>query len=193
LALDNISLHIKTGERIGICGRTGSGKSTFPALLLRLLDPLPGSGYILIDAHDLSTISRTLIRSRINALSQEPFFLSSLSVRQNLDPYDTATRDECISVLQRVQLWDPIQAKGGLDGIIADSAGEEWLSQGQKQLFCLARALLRPGKVVVLDEMSSRSVFFFLFSFPFGSSPFPYSYSYLSSIPHPIFSPSPPD
>jgi ATP-binding cassette, subfamily C (CFTR/MRP), member 1 len=113
-----------------------------------MLDHL--SGTIKIDNLDLSLIPRHHIRSRLNALSQEPFFLTG-SVRQNLDPYDSATSASCISALEKVKLWDVIEKKGGLDVELS----EDMLSHGQRQLFCLARAILRPGKIVVLDEATS--------------------------------------
>ncbi|EED18735.1 multidrug resistance protein, putative [Talaromyces stipitatus ATCC 10500] len=151
LALDGISMKIRPGQKIGICGRTGSGKSSTVLALLRLLEL--NSGRILLDGLDLANLNQESVRSRLNGLHQESYFLTG-SVRLNLDPYKTHESDgdePLIKVLKTVQLWDVIEEKGGLDAELKKNS----LSHGQQQLFCLARALLRPGKVVILDEITS--------------------------------------
>lgn len=109
-------------------------------------------GSITIDHTDLSTLSRDALRTRLNAVPQDPFFLPG-TVRLNLDPSETVPDSDIITALQEVQLWDVIESQGGLS---AEAKGQT-LSQGQKQLFCFARALLRrSGKILILDEVSSR-------------------------------------
>lgn len=125
------------------------------ATLFRLLDH--SAGTVTIDGVDISTIPRQVIRSRLTALGQEPFFLNG-SVRTNLDPWGAdlpeGTSDErMIDVLKKVELWNTIEEKGGLGAEM--EAGEGMLSHGQRQVFCLARAILRPSKIVVLDEATS--------------------------------------
>uniref|UniRef100_A0A093V8Q9 Multidrug resistance-associated protein 1 n=1 Tax=Talaromyces marneffei PM1 TaxID=1077442 RepID=A0A093V8Q9_TALMA len=149
LALNRVSMHILPGQKIGICGRTGSGKSSSLLALFRLLEVV--SGRILLDGLDLASVNQETVRSRLNGLSQEPYFLTG-SVRLNVDPYKAINDDEpLIRVLEAVQLWKVFKDQGGLDAELK----KESLSHGQRQLFCLARALLRPGKVVVLDEITS--------------------------------------
>ncbi|KAB5582941.1 ABC transporter [Coniochaeta sp. 2T2.1] len=150
LALQNLSLTITPGQKVAICGRSGSGKSSTILLLLRLLDPLPSSssypqpfsgGTMTIDSLPLSQIDRTALRRRIIAVPQDAVFLpDGTSFRSNLDPYAVSSDADCRAVLEAVDLWHPFVAeRGGLDGgMVADS-----LSQGQKQLFSLARAMLR--------------------------------------------------
>ncbi|KAF4452640.1 Multidrug resistance-associated protein 1 [Fusarium austroafricanum] len=149
-ALDAVSLEIKGGEKVGICGRTGSGKSSLFLALLRLLDP--SSGSITIDGIDLSCLPRETIRSRLITLTQDQFVLPG-TVRHNIDPLKVCSDDEINRALHLVRLYEAIEQHGGLDA----SFDENVLSHGQKKLFFLARSVLRKndGKVVLLDEATS--------------------------------------
>ncbi|KAK2776790.1 ABC multidrug transporter [Colletotrichum kahawae] len=149
-ALGGISLSIRAGEKIGIVGRTGSGKSSLLLALLRLL-PL-SSGSIHIDGLSLDTVPLLELRSALIAITQDQFVLPG-TVRQNIDPFATASDERITSTLTRLGLWDAIQENGGLDAEFV----EEALSHGQRQLFFLARAVLRRevGKIVLLDEATS--------------------------------------
>lgn len=163
LALRNISLSIQAGEKVAICGRTGSGKSSLIALLLKLLDPLAActptspaqSGddgqntninTITIDGLSLEHLDRRVLRQRIIAVPQDAVLLpDGWSFRDNLAPCtaaEAATPGDCESVLRAVGLWDVVTARGGLEARMTAEA----LSQGQRQLFSLARAVLR-GRV----------------------------------------------
>lgn len=149
--LKNVSMEIRAGEKIGICGRSGSGKSSLLMTLFRMLE-IPSSNSILVDGVDIATIPRQTVRSRFNAIPQDPFFMKG-NIRFNASPECSGTeRDEAIiAALKKVQLWSVVQRKGGLDVELET----ETFSHGQRQLFCLARALLRRSKIVVMDELSS--------------------------------------
>ncbi|KAK1675658.1 P-loop containing nucleoside triphosphate hydrolase protein [Colletotrichum godetiae] len=162
LAIRELHLSISPGERVAICGRTGSGKSSLILLLLRLIETLPGSaGGIVVDSMPLDKVDRDALRRRIIAVSQDAIFLPDGStVRDNLDPFDAATEAECLEVLEQVGLLAGIQERGGIGAELT----AESFSQGQKQLFCLARAVLRrrvksrggtEGGILLLDEVSS--------------------------------------
>ncbi|KAK1241278.1 hypothetical protein MKX08_001252 [Trichoderma sp. CBMAI-0020] len=162
--LNDITLSIQAGEKVGICGRTGSGKSSLFLSLLGLI--AQDSGKISIDGVDLATLPREYLRTRIVAVPQEAYILEG-TVRLNADPYrsqdedvqstavDPERRDkEIIVVLERVGLWKKIEARGGLSAAI----DEKFFSQGESQLMILARAMLRDGGSRVLDEATSNVI-----------------------------------
>ncbi|KAJ4993969.1 Canalicular multispecific organic anion transporter 1-like protein 2 [Stagonosporopsis vannaccii] len=163
LALNNISLTVGAGEKIAVCGRSGSGKSSFILFLLRLLDPSPSAGLTFtIDSIDVLTTNRTTLRSRIIAVPQECVFLpDGSSIKSNIDPTETITDTECQHILEMVQLTAFVVSQGGLN---APMSGDQ-LSAGQQQLFSLGRAIYRrrakiqtagrDGGVLLLDEISS--------------------------------------
>lgn len=162
LALRNIQLSINAGSKVAICGRTGSGKSSLIALLLKLLDPLPETAAnATIDGFPLHRINRPTLRQRIIAVPQEAVFLPDGStVQANLDPSSVSTPEECQAILTTVGLWNFVQDRGGLNAGM--NAGT--FSAGQRQLLSLGRALLRrrvraqmgsDHGILLLDEVSS--------------------------------------
>lgn len=147
--LRDFSLSISAGQKIGVCGRSGSGKSSLISTLFRMLEISEDSS-ITIDGIDITSIQRQVVRERLNAIPQEPIFITG-SVRLNADPNNQHTDNDIIEAIKKVQLWNIVDQKGGLDADL----DAEFFSHGQRQLFCLARAILRKSKLVILDEATS--------------------------------------
>ncbi|RMJ01545.1 hypothetical protein CDV36_015712 [Fusarium kuroshium] len=147
--LKNISMSIEAGQKIGICGRTGSGKSSMVSCLFRMVDL--HSGRITVDGFDISTLPREQVRTRLVAVPQDAFLIEGGSVRLNADPTSGLTDAAIEDALRSVELWGIVAEKGGLDVPIE----ELHFSHGQRQLFCIARAMLRPSPIVILDEATS--------------------------------------
>ncbi|KAL0782331.1 hypothetical protein CaCOL14_000237 [Colletotrichum acutatum] len=125
-----------------------AGKSSLILCLLRMMQV--DSGTITIDDVDIATLPHEYVRSKIVAVPQE-FYIFDGTVRLNLDPGQTASDEIIMAVLKRVQLWDKVEERGGLDAVIDD----KFFSQGEAQLLVFARAMLRKGRVLILDEITS--------------------------------------
>lgn len=147
--LNGITLSIKAGDHVAICGRTGSGKTSLILSLLKMVEIVEGS--ISIDGVDISTLSNAEVRSRINVVSQDPFILPG-SIRFNVDPLNHATDEDITQALRRVRLWSIVEEQGGID---KEMDLTSW-SAGQKQLLCFARAMVKRSKILILDEAMSR-------------------------------------
>ncbi|KAH6666235.1 putative ATP-binding cassette transporter, partial [Halenospora varia] len=151
-AIRDISLEIRPGERVAICGRSGSGKSTFLMTLLALIEGQ--KGIINIDNVDIFQVERSLLRSRFHVISQDTF-LQGDSVRDALQSGEDHSDEAINDVLAECALWEKVNASGGLETKMSDVN----LSSGEAQLFALARTILgagsRRGGIVLLDEATS--------------------------------------
>ena len=149
--LKKINIKINPGEKIGIVGRTGSGKSSLINALFRLIEGFEGE--ILIDDININKLNLDFLRQHLTIVTQEPFLLEG-TLKENIDPLNKYSENEIIEILNNFCLFNEIQNNYRRLRIEIKENGNN-LSIGEKQLICFARAALKKSKVIILDEATS--------------------------------------
>lgn len=151
MVLRDVTCKIEPGEKVGIVGRTGAGKSSLTLALFRLVEAAGGS--ITIDGENISKLGLHDVRGKLTIIPQDPVLFSG-TLRFNLDPFEKYSDDEIWRVLELSHLKAFV---GGLSAGLSHEINEggENLSIGQRQLICLSRSLLRKTKILVLDEATA--------------------------------------
>lgn len=150
LVLKGISFSIGDGEKIGIIGRTGAGKSSIVATIMRYFEEIEGC--ILIDDRDIYKIDVKCLRRAITYISQDSYFFEG-TLRENLDPLRLKTDEEITAILKECDMWDKVNLGGGLNWQIQSNGAN--MSMGEKQIFCFVRAIINLSRIVIMDEATS--------------------------------------
>lgn len=153
MAIKNISIEVKEGEKIALIGRTGAGKSSIVQGLLRLVEPTPESQYF-IKGEDALSMDVAALRQQFACLPQTPFLFND-TLRKNIDPFGKYSDPQIEEALRKTHILDYVRQhfSNGLDTDMCSA--ESALSTGQKQLICFARVILEQKKFLVLDEATA--------------------------------------
>ena len=148
--IKNLNLRVTSKDKVGIVGRTGAGKTTLLTSLYRTFEDYHGE--ILIDGVEIRKVGLKLLRRSMTIIPQDPYLFED-TLRNNIDPMKEFSDDQIEPILEDVGLWKKFSELEGLESKIEKDGGN--LSQGEKQLVCLARALLFKKKIVLMDEATS--------------------------------------